>query len=95
MNQKNIEEKFGASVVLMDEALNLVYLQIYREGGIYKEGELKKGLIDKILVESINRETDFYNYIEKAVGDSQKCWTNLINSANMAEEKIRAEFKFS
>lgn len=95
VNQKNIEEKFGASVVLMDEALNLVYLQIYREGGIYKEVELKKGLIDKILVESINRETDFYNYIEKAVGDSQKCWTNLINSANMAEEKIRAEFKFS
>jgi hypothetical protein len=86
VDQIEADTKIGASIVLMDCNLNLVSLQVYREGGT------EKGL-GNVLIKSTNDQTEFYQYIKEKIEnqmESQKnCWKDLINSVN-AEYVIKA-----
>ena len=79
VDQIETDKEFGASIVLMDHDLNIVYLQVYSEGGL-----------DKILVDSTDKRSEFYKYIieKKGIADSPNIWTELKDSAkNDYEEK--------
>lgn len=79
VDQTEIDKEFGASIILMDHDLNMVYLQVYSEGGL-----------NKILVDSTDKQSNFYKYImeKKGIADSPNIWTELKDSAkNEYEEK--------
>lgn len=80
VDQTEIHKDFGASIVLMDSNLNLVSLQVYREGGL-----------DNILIKSTNYHTEFYRHIRDKIESSPNCWRELVNSVNEEyETKVKS-----
>jgi hypothetical protein len=79
VNHTDIDKNFGASIVLMDDNLNLVSLLVYREDGL-----------DEILV-STNKQNEFYNNVKRRIERSPNCWNNLIKSAkDLHDKKLKA-----
>ena len=63
---------FGASIVLMNRTLDLVSVQVYREGKLVKP-----------LIESLSESSGFRDYInEKVEREPSSCWKDLMNSVN-------------
>jgi len=75
VDQTEIHTDFGASIVLMDSNLNLVSLQVYREGGL-----------DNVLIRSTNDNSEFYGHVKGKIEGSPDHWNELVNSVNKEYE---------
>jgi hypothetical protein len=53
VDQTEANANFGASIVLMDRNLNVVSLQVYREGGL-----------KEVLIRSTKKDSNFYEYVK-------------------------------
>jgi hypothetical protein len=71
VDQTEANADFGASIVLMDRNLNVVSLQVYREGGL-----------KEVLIRSTKMDSKFYEYVKGKIEESPNCWNDLLASAN-------------
>ena len=75
VDQTEANSNFGASIVLMDRNLNVVSLQVYREGGL-----------KEVLIKSTKDNSKFYEYVKEMIEESPDCWNDLLASTKMEYE---------